>query len=52
MSIVNPCGKSNTCPICYHNNLEWFLNHNNSDVEVFSCKHFTCKICYTNIKNN
>jgi len=44
--------KSNTCPICYKENLVWHPLPKSSQVEVFVCKHFTCKECYHRFEQN
>ena len=44
--------KSNTCPICFEGNLYWHPNPVKSSVEVFQCRHFTCKQCYHSIMND
>ena len=38
--------KGNVCPICYSTELYWSPNFRKSQVEIFVCKHFTCKSCY------
>ena len=43
-SVVN--FKSNECPICFKPNLFWHPNPKKSQIEVFICKHFTCKDCF------
>ena len=38
--------KCNKCPNCFKQNLCWHPNPKKSQIEVFTCKHFTCKECF------
>ena len=38
--------KNNFCPICLKDNFYGHFDHNISQIEIFSCRHFTCKDCY------
>tara|TARA_B110000977_G_C11084304_1_gene494043 strand:- start:1704 stop:2252 length:549 start_codon:yes stop_codon:yes gene_type:complete len=38
--------KNNYCPICFEDNLYGHFDHNKSQIEIFSCRHYTCKNCY------
>lgn len=42
---------NNTCPICLDENLNWNLNIEISDMELFKCGHGVCKECYQKMKN-
>jgi hypothetical protein len=49
-SIVN--FKCNECPICFKQNLLWHPKPKKSQIEVFICKHFTCKDCFDKLNES
>ena len=38
--------KNNFCPICLTDNFNGHYDQQFSQIEIFSCRHFTCKNCY------
>ena len=38
--------KNNFCPICLKDNFYGHFDHNKSQIEIFSCRHFTCNLIF------
>ena len=41
----------NQCPVCFEENLSWHYNAKKSQLDVFKCRHYTCKECYLKMQD-